>query len=455
MGIRFRNGQKFNLEATNMDIFTLTDENGELLHPVRQAATFAKYSRSAKSARVLASKTDELSGAKFQQKWIVDYGHNAIAELAALPIAFEGVSIIASKAIEAWQRPGVCEKSTRMQEFNRDSLYVPDGIDRKFLSEMEHLLDECFALYEKILEGSVKERLREANPKMSEFKLDRAVFDLARYLLPAGCKTNLGICAFPRDVSNMISEMRGSPNPEFRDIGENLQAAAESLGGPLVRHTEPDEWINQIPVPFTKRPLTRLYKNDVKLTRSGMSEASFFRLLWERYGISIDDLDVLMQSRPQYKGKASHSVPRFFREVQLDFSVLMDYGGFRDLQRHRRMEQFVEYLTPIYGYATPPGLKDLSFSHHWCFQRLLDRFMQAPWPKDATQRMLCQYLVPMAFFVGWHVKMDLEQLYYLVELRTQEAGHTSYRDVSYLLLDEAAKSYPALTRWVRPRGPRP
>lgn len=438
-----------------MDIFTLIDEDGRLFHPVRQAATFAKYSRSPESARVLIQKTNELSGAKFQQKWIVDFGHNAIAELATLPIAYEGVSIIASKTIEAMQRPGVCEKSTRMQEFNRDSLYIPEGIEKRTLDEVIPLVDECFALYQDMLSGGLKEELAKKNPGLSEFKISRMAFDMARYLLPAGCRTNLGICAYPRDVSGMIAEMRGSSNPEFRTIGEKLQAAAEGLGGPLIRHTEPDEWASRFPVPITKRSGGRMDRNQVVLTRHGMEETEFFWLLRERYGMTFNDLNAFMLGRPEYKDRASHAVPKLFREVQLDFSIYMDYGAFRDLQRHRRMEQVVEYLTPIYGFATPPGLREASPSHYQSFQVLLNKFARLSWSDDPQQRMLCQYLMPLAFIVGWHVKMDLEQLYYLVELRTQEAGHPSYRGVSYDLWDEAARHYPILTQWIRPRGPRP
>ena len=181
----------------------------------------------------------------------------------------------------------------------------------------------------------------------------------------------------------------------------------------------------------------------------------FFQLLRERYGMTLNDLDALMRERPEYKDKASHPVPKLFREVQLDFSVYMDYGAFRDLQRHRRMEQFVEYLTPLYGFATPPGLADVSLDHYRDFRELMRSFLQVPWPTDPQQRMLCQYLVPLAFIVGWHIKMDMEQLYYLVELRTQEAGHPSYRSVAHDMWEAAARPYPILTQWVRPRGPRP
>lgn len=438
-----------------MDIFALTTEDGQLFHPVRQAATFSKYSRSSESARELVKKTDELSGAKFQQKWIVKFGHNAIAELATIPVAFEDVSIVASKAIEAWQRPGVCEKSTRMQRFDKDSLYLPDGIDPKTLDKVMPIVDECFQLYEEMLSGGLLQGLANENPDASEFQVGRMAFDMARYLLPAGCRTNLGICGYPRDISEMIAEFSGSLNPEFRSIGANLQAATEGLGGPLIRHTKPDEWVNQIPAPIVRGGPKTWSGNRVRLTRYNTTETDFWLTLRDRYGMKPQDLDTLMRDRPTYKDNASHAAPKFFRDVQLDFSIYMDYGAFRDLQRHRRMEQVVEPLTPLYGFATPPGLPSIAPMVYGRFQGPLKKFQGVIWPMDPVQQMLCQYLVPLAFLVGWHVKMDLQQLYYLVELRTQEAGHPSYREVSYDLLDRTSDVLPFLTQWVRPRGPRP
>ena len=431
-----------------MDIFVLTDEDGNLLHPVRQAATFAKYSRSPESARELVKRTDELSGAKFQEKWIVGFGHNSIAELAALPVAFEGVSIVASKTIEAWQRPGVSEKSTRMQEFHRESLYLPEGIDPEFLAKVLPLMDECFDLYKDMLSGGLADDLKKLHG-VSDFNAGRMAFDMARYLLPAGTKTNLGICAYPRDISRMIAELSSSPNPEFQDIGSNLKAATEALGGPLIRHTEPDEWVHRVPAPQVSRKFPPGGPVGVTLTDHGKSETDFFKLLRSRYGMTPQALNDLMQDRPEH-----HEAPKFFREVQLDFSIYMDYGAFRDLQRHRRMEQFVEPLTPSYGFSTPPGLGALPDALGK-FTQLLAKFNQVDWPRDPQQQALCQYLVPLAFLVGWHIKMDLQELYYLAELRTQEAGHPSYRQVSYEMWDAAAQEYPVLTQWIRPRGPRP
>jgi len=426
-----------------MDIFTLTDEDGCLFSPVRQASIFAKYSRSPDSARDLVRKTDETSAERFQQKWIVKFGHNAIAELATIPVAFEGVSIIASKIIEKWQRPGVCEKSTRMQQFSRDSLLVPDGIEPQFRQAALHAVDQAFTLYQRILD-ELPTIMTKKLPDATEFQVGRAVFDIARYLLPAGCRTNLGICAYPRDIAEMIAETSGSSNPEFREIGANLKAATEDIGGPLIRHTEPDEWVQQFPLVPSQAPL-QLQDNTVFLTSVESSDEAFKKLLQTRYGMTLEKLDRLMAERPEY-----HAVPHLFREARFSYSIYMDYGAFRDLQRHRRLDQFVEPLTPLHGFSTPPGLEGELLKE---YQRVLGLFEALPWSKEPQQALLCQYLVPLAFRVGWHIKLDLQQLYYLVELRTRPAGHISYRKVAHEMLTEAKKLFPTLTQWVRATKP--
>jgi thymidylate synthase ThyX len=422
-----------------MDIFTLTDEDGRLFSPVRQASIFAKYSRSPESARALIKKTDETAAEKFQQKWIVDFGHNSIAELATIPVAFEGVSIIASKCIEKWQRPGVCEKSTRMQEFNKDSFWVPDGLDQAFLDQAMVLVDECFDLYQRLLD-ELPEALGTAKK--------RAVFDVARHLLPSGCRTNLGICAYPRDIAEMVAEMGGSANPEFRDIGAGLQAATEDIGGPLIRHTEPDEWVNRFQTQLVGGDVAQAAANPeiatgnfVRLVDFHPKEDDFWQTLKALYGMGPRDLQATMVDRPQH-----HAAPEIFRDVWLSYSIHMDYGAFRDLQRHRRMQQYVEPLTPFYGFVTPT---ELTGDFRQSYQSLLKRFVSLPWPKDPKQRLLAQYVLPLAFRVGWHISLDLQQLYYLVELRTRPAGHISYRKVSYQMLTQAEKHLPALVQWVR------
>lgn len=431
-----------------MDIFPLLNDEGAPLSPIRQASVFAKYSRSPESARTLAQKTDETNAEAFQQKVIVDFGHNSVAELATIPVAFEGVSIIASKAIEAWQRPGVSEKSTRMQEFDRDSVHIPEGLDRPFQDVVSVYISNAFRFYEKLL-VQLPPILARRYPDLKDLQIKRMTFDTARYLLPAGCKTNLGICAYPRDLAEMISTFTGSLNPEFVEIGTKLKKAVSSIGGPLIRHTEADTWVNQLSL--TPPVFIASDVGDVVQLRSYTpSEERLLSILGQRYGYSTQDWRALMELRPKH-----HAAPHAFREARLNFYVQMDYGAFRDLQRHRRMEQFVGFLTPNLGFSVPEELEDHrddpeanKLSRE--FRKTLGVFMGLqPWPRDPQQVSLAQYVLPLAFRVPWSISMDLQQLYYLVELRTAPAGHISYRKVAYNMLVEARKIFPFFTQWVR------
>lgn len=423
-----------------MRVYALADDEGQLFHPIRQAASFAKYSRSPASAMELIRDTGDLAAEKFQKKWVVEYGHNSIAELATLPVAFEGVSMIAAKAIEAWERPGVCEKSTRMQTFSVATRVIPKGIPQAMLDTFGPVIQECFALYDRTL-VELPKYVKQRYPEYSQFQVDRAVFDVARYLLPAGCTTSVGICAYPRDIAEMISDFTGSPLSELQDIGAALFDATQSLGGPLIRHTTPDMWARNLTAYAGHNEET-----PVQLTSCSPRESDVLQSLQEMYGLVPQDLNSVMGDRPTH-----HAVPKFFREVQLKYRILLDYGAFRDLQRHRRMTQFVEPLTPMYGYSLPP---DLSLHPELLdeYRHLLSKFERYPWP-TAHDQLAGQYLVPMAFKVGWYVRLDLQELYYLVELRTQEAGHYSYRKVAYDMWRCAMKEYPFLTQWLRPRGP--
>ena len=75
-------------------------------------------------AKSLIFKANE-SAKAFHEKWVVGYGHSSIAEHAVASIAFEDVSIIASKVIEDNRLASYTEKSTRYQVFDKNRYYKP------------------------------------------------------------------------------------------------------------------------------------------------------------------------------------------------------------------------------------------------------------------------------------------------------------------------------------------
>lgn len=420
-----------------MKVFPLTDSSGQLYSPTRQAATLAKYSRSHESARALIEKTPELNATAFQQKVLVDYGHSSVAELATIPVCFEGVSIIASKMLEAWPRPGCSEKSTRMQKFSLDSMCWPT---EELRQEFEPLVRKEFELYEKILAWANKENPTGAKGKLA---IQREAFDLARGLLPAGTKTNLALVAYPRDLADIIRTLTGASNPEFVDIGKKLKDSLLEIGGPLIRYTEPCEWSNSFKyLQVCKDPkakgqavfLVQCYQHD-----------DIFELVKVTCGMSKEEFISKMDNRPK---KAD--VPDIFKLYRAEFDIFIDYGSFRDIQRHRRMNKFVPNLNCKYGYYTPTQFKgDLLLEYTELLEEVVEKVSRSNISEE-----LKQYVIPMNFIHRSYVDMDLQQLYYLVELRTKEGGHETYRKLAYDMYVLASEVFPNAMQWCRVANPK-
>src|SRR5271157_2220532 len=189
-----------------MDIFVLKDSQGNLLSPAVQSTVLAKYSRSPLSARQIVETLTPEEADKFQDKWFVAYSHSSVAELATFPICFEGVSIVASKFLESFQRPGYSEKSTRYQKFSRDSFITPPGAPATMAKFAARFYDAYDSLYPKVLKRVATLMGKDpTDPKVLEDRLVKArTFDNVRYLLPAGTGTNLGIVANGRDFKYLV-----------------------------------------------------------------------------------------------------------------------------------------------------------------------------------------------------------------------------------------------------------
>ncbi|KKK56225.1 hypothetical protein LCGC14_3066670, partial [marine sediment metagenome] len=227
---------------TRADIFCLTDQDGRLFNPAVQATVLAKYSRSPDSARRIVSELNEEDADRFQEKWVVQFGHNSVAELAVIPVCFEGISIVASKFIESWQRPGYSEKSTRYQVFSRDSFVTPPGAPPTMKLFASRFYDAYDRLHPKIIRRCAELMGEDPNTEKPKREVKARAFDNIRYLLPAGTGTNVAVVMNMRDVRGMISGLRGHSNPEFRHLGDGLHNAAMELAPSLVKHTEPDEF---------------------------------------------------------------------------------------------------------------------------------------------------------------------------------------------------------------------
>lgn len=434
-----------------MDIFCLVDETGKPLPPSLQATVLAKYSRSPLSARdILVSLTIEEAD-KFQDKWVSGVGHNSVAEHAVVAVCAEGVSIIASKILERMPRAAYAEKSSRYQEFSQNSFVLPPGAP----ASMRDVVEDLYGTYS-ALQTPMRRRcatlmgLDCTNPKMLRKKAVRTrAFDNIRYLLPAGTGTNVGMTINMRDARDLVKMMVSSRNAEIREIGERIRDVTTHQCPTLMRHAEPNDFLlsdgslgklSDRFDPTDPRPYVDLYRPEL-LADPRLVQRSFEDLITHKNQMSWDDFCRHMDDRPPHA-----EVPQEFARVTLEFDVMMDYGAFRDLQRHRRCVQWTEPLSTSYGYVIPDDIKGSEMERD--YRRAMDRI--ALYDGEAMNDVhLAQYVIPLGYLSRSMFRVDLRQLYYMVELRTQGQGHISYRRIAYEMYEIAKRVYPELMRWCR------
>jgi thymidylate synthase ThyX len=436
-------------------VFCLTDENGKLLDPAVQATVLAKYSRSPLSAKEIVSTLTAEEADKFQDKFFIQYGHSSIAELAMIPICFEGVSIVASKFLESFQRPGYSEKSTRYQVFSGDSFVLPPDCPATMKSFSKRLYDAYDRLMPRVVRRCAAQMGKDPeDPKVLEDRTVKArAFDNVRYLLPAGTGTNLAWVGNARDVRYMVSAALGHRNPEIREIGEKAKAAVSELCPVFMNEAVPDSYeppirnLGSLPSRFSfEKPdwYVEVHKPNLQ-PQPNLVQAAFESVVADMYSMSWS----MFRSHMDARGK--RGVPRVFRKVPISFEIMMDYGAYRDLQRHRRCEIFAEPLTANYGYLVPDDIvgTDIEGEYREAME-LVDSYKDDSIMHDPE---LLQYLVPLGYLHRSVFSMDLAEVYYITELRTQPQGHISYRRVAYEMFRKAAAVHPGLMQWCRALAP--
>lgn len=427
------------------EVFVLSGPDGKFLSPGLQATVLAKYSRSPLSAREIIAGLTEEESSKFHEKWFVDYGHSSVGELTTIPLCFERVSMVASKFIESFQRAAYSEKSTRYQKFSSDSFVLPPGAP----DSMREFASSSYRAYESLL-PKVTAYLSEKLGRPEDRLIRARAFDNVRYLLPAGTGTNLGMVINARDLRHFLNQCLGHTNPEIRDIGEKTRAAVEKQFPVFVKNVRPDsfepgyQFTGDLPKNWDHKPYVSLYKPELWLD-SAKSHALFAENV-KAHGMSLETFNVRMQSR------SGRGVPKLFREIPIKLEVMEDFGSYRDLQRHRRMEIYPEPLSLQYGFVIPDDIEENSaLRDEYC------RAMQsaATYSDSAAgyDPILTSYIVPMGYLHRCVMSMDLAQLYYLTELRTKPQGHIAYRRTAYDMYSRGVDAYGDLMRWAQVTKP--
>ncbi|CAN5528762.1 hypothetical protein BH20ACT15_BH20ACT15_10470 [soil metagenome] len=138
-----------------------------------------------------------------------------------------------------------------------------------------------------------------------------------------------------------------------------------------------------------------------------------------------------------------HCPGRGWEAVRYRFEIVSDYGGFRDLQRHRMLTCRWQRLTPDLCAGVPDEVREAGVGGE--YERALEvsraefeRLESAGMPAAAP------YALCLGYRIRYVLDLNAREAMHLIELRSGREGHPTYRAVAQAMHERIADVHPAI-----------
>lgn len=392
------------------------------LDPEVQAMLIAMYSRSYApiESRIPNSTESSEEHKKKLGKYYVDWGHKAVGQLGYTTVWIEGVSQLAAKAIENHPLFNGQESSTRYMDFS----------NQVFISENTgiSLWQETFRKFYINTLPLVVDKIKEEFPFENNFKpllivdndynknktkwentVKARAFDICRGLLPAGITTNVGFLGTFDTINDHFGEMLYHPSIEMRDIAKTVLTQLKE------KYKYGAFSIEKLISNFSYVSDDFFYDNE-KVDLFDVIDFEYF----PTDNIS-DSVKKLLAERNKFD-----KLPSFqSNKINLKFKGLLDFGSYRDLHRHRNGKISMNMLTTEYGFENFYS-DNLPEQVKVNLKVLLNNFEN--WYNSSDlDPVIKQYAVPMGYRVPTTYTADINQIIYIIELRSGKTVHQTLR----------------------------
>lgn len=379
-----------------------------------------------------------------------------------------------SKSEEGWKylRPKEIMESQYAQEYE-------ESMDRIF--EIYHTLIEPVTNYYEqrkplseaeydILGTGTKQKYSEltdekdmkAFKRTYQFDLKTKTCDTIRVILPVATLTNVGMFGNGRYFQELISHLLTQEIAEMQDIGGKCLAELKKIIGPYVKRAKRNEWLSE------RRNLMRALSKELFHEQSEQASdmsvhllpneeyfvMTLAQMLYPSTELSLSKIIDKIKKMPEeeryeiletYVGGRKHRRHRPDRGLEagypLVFDITMDFGSYRDLQRHRMFTQQRQLITPHIGFLTPSDLIEAGVMPLIEEARTLSEILYKKIRQELGPQV-AQYVVLFGHQIRWSIGCNLRAAQHMIELRTTPQGHPNYRKVCQLMASAIVERFP-------------
>ena len=457
--------------------------------------------------------TNPNRGKEFYSKILSEYGDDSVAELGEAQLAVEWISNIAAKKIEDGRIGlSYLEKSSRYISFDRKignkynyyrderilkskyaDVYIEScdnafdvyskSIDlmQKFIAEIEPIDDfiyfDSISNSEKPFSKLTNQQDIESAKKVYRSTVRSRALDILRNLLPAATLTNLGITGNGRAFEYLLTKLYCSELTELRNLANLLNSELDCVIPSFIKRVNEKHGKSlQLFITNTNREISKMTDKylgnlqpdyspqDVRLidytdNKDALVKVASAILYENAHGQSLYYIIKLVKSFTQekikeiifaytkFRGNRRHRPGRAFEMVEYLFEMFTNFGMFRDLHRHRILTIERQLLSTKHGYDIP---KEVIYSG------IEKDFKDCMYLSDNVYRKLAktmpyeaQYAVNFAYKYPYFIKINLRELYHMVELRTIAQGHPDYRYICQEIYKKVNDVHPLLTKGMK------
>lgn len=478
--------------------FKTKREDGEAVElkptPEQLAVAIAKCSRSSTPFDQNVDDVNLEKAAEFHEKWVVGYGHSSVAEHAVASVAFQNIPQTIIKILEDTRLASFTEVSSRYQVFTRKRVGTPKSLSQsEFADRVSDLFDNLYNLYDEcyaLLDPIFRERQPQGDMPDAAYKatIKAMTCDRVRYLLPAAALASLGMTANARVWEHVIIKLLSSSDPLAQQIGDEVKSVLRGFSNldrdqalkhfplpTLLKYADPNDYLGSFPAKMSglaqeilasRKAETKEHsggatpENPVACTYDdNLAELRISASLLSRHGLIPMDQAMKIVSRDRslqdkiiqmaLENRGPHDTPpREFEHAWFQHEIVMDYGAWRDIQRHRICTQTNQPLGTDLGYDMPEEIGEIGKAKEYA--TVMDQARQLN--RDILAAGLvaeAQYVVPMAYRRRLLVSWNLRELFHFIELRSGKKGHPSYRRIAQEIWKALDESHAALASHIR------